>query len=73
MKLIIFPMFQVVLPRGCHGYGLTVRGSCPVKVGRVKELGTARQAGLHRGDCIVSLDGNNVSRSSSDSVASIIR
>ena len=34
---------------------------------------SAAAAGLQRGDCIVAINGQNVSRSSSDSVARIVR
>ena len=44
-----------------------------MKVGRVKEGGTAHAAGLRHGDYIVKINGQNICRSSAESVASIVR
>lgn len=63
----------MLLKKGSHGYGFTVKGSCPVRIGRVKTEGAACQQGLHRGDFIVRINGQNISRSSAESIARIVR
>ena len=62
---------QVAIKRGSAGYGFSVVGGCPVKVGRVDAGSPA--AGLQKGDLIVSINGKNVSRSTNDSVAKIVK
>ncbi|ELU00522.1 hypothetical protein CAPTEDRAFT_227441 [Capitella teleta] len=65
--------YTVVLKRGRHGYGFSVLGSSPVRVSSVKPDSPAHFAGLQRGDCVVKINGQNVSRSMADSVATIVR
>jgi len=55
------------------GFGFTVTGGCPVSVGRVTSQSAAAEAGMRRGDLIQRVGDVNVSRSSADSVASLIR
>ena len=55
------------------GFGLTVRGSCPVKVNRVKDAGAAAAAGLMRGDHIISINDADVSTSTAQAVVRIIK
>jgi len=55
------------------GFGFTVTGSCPVRVGRVASPSPASEAGMRRGDLIERVDKINVSRSASDSVAALVR
>jgi len=64
---------QLVIARGRTGYGFTVTGSCPVKVGSVRVWSAAHEGGLQEGDFIVRINGLNVSRSSVESVAKIVR
>jgi len=66
---------QLSLRRGSltSGFGFTVTGSCPVQVGRVTSQSPAAEAGMRRGDLIERVDGINVSRSSADSVAALVR
>ena len=65
--------FTVSLKKGKRGYGFTVTGSCPVKVGQVKDGSPAHEAGLEKEDTVVKINGKNVSRSIADTVAKIIR
>ena len=62
-----------MLKKGKSGYGFTVSGNSPVKVCRVDPGSAAEAAGLKPDDCIVRIDGLNVSRSTADSVARIIK
>lgn len=55
------------------GFGFTLRGFCPVCVGKVEPHSSAAVAGLASGDYIESVNGQNVSRSSAESVAAIIK
>ena len=64
---------QLIINRGNAGYGFTVTGSCPVKVGSVRVWGASHEAGLQEGDFFVRINGLNVSRSSVESVAKIVR
>ena len=50
-----------------------MKGSCPVRISRIKPDGAAYRRGLHRGDYIVKTNGQNISRSSAESVARIVR
>lgn len=45
----------------------------PVKVGRVDRASPAETAGLHPGDCIIKVNGQNVSRSQAGSVAKLVK
>ena len=62
-----------ILKRGGAGYGFSVRGSCPVRIGHVKVTGSAYQAGIQRGDYVIRLDGVNVLNETPDQVANVIR
>lgn len=55
------------------GFGFTVIDSCPVKIGRVDRSSRAEEAGLRQGDIIIRVNGQNVSRSTSVSVARCIK
>ncbi|KAH3693874.1 hypothetical protein DPMN_081313 [Dreissena polymorpha] len=60
--------------RSPHGsFGFSVVDSCPVKVGRVDGASRAQEAGLRPGDLIIRVNGQNVSRSTSSSVARCIK
>ena len=63
----------VAIKRGSAGYGFSVVGGCPVKVGRVDAGSPAATAGLQKGDLIVCINGKNISRSTNDSVAKIVK
>ncbi|CAH1786293.1 unnamed protein product [Owenia fusiformis] len=63
----------LVIGRGRKGYGFTVLGSSPVRIGRVDEGSQAHKQGLEKGDCLVRINGQNVSRSSAESIVRIIR
>ena len=62
-----------MIKRGRHGYGFSLTGASPVHVARVDEGSHAEHSGLQKGDNIVRINGQNVSRSTSDSVAKIIK
>ncbi|XP_053407877.1 uncharacterized protein LOC123547611 isoform X2 [Mercenaria mercenaria] len=55
------------------GFGFTVVDSCPVKIGRVDGSSYAQEAGLQKGDLVIRVNGQNVSRSTSVSVARCIK
>ncbi|XP_045190793.2 uncharacterized protein LOC123547608 [Mercenaria mercenaria] len=55
------------------GFGFTVVDSCPVKIGRVDGSSNAQEAGLQKGDLVIRVNGQNVSRSTSVSVARCIK
>ncbi len=62
-----------MVKRGKTGFGFSISGHSPVFVSRVDPGSKSDLAGLRRQDCIVRIDGMNVSRSTSDSVARIIK
>ena len=55
------------------GFGFTLVNSCPVKVGRVDSSSPAEAAGLQKDDIVVRVNYQNVSRSTSVSVAKCIK
>lgn len=63
----------VVVRRTGTGFGFTVTGSAPVRICKVESRSPADAAGLRKDDCIVRINGHNVARSSSDSVARLVR
>ncbi|KAK2150619.1 hypothetical protein LSH36_398g00006 [Paralvinella palmiformis] len=63
----------LVIYKKNHGYGFTVKNTCPVRVGRVKPCGPSEEAGLLKGDYIKRINGQNVSMASAQSVAEIVR
>ena len=64
---------SVVIARGYLGYGFTVKGSMPVRVGHVKETGAADDAGLRDGDAILRINAVDVTRATTEHVAAMIR
>ncbi|KAL3872123.1 hypothetical protein ACJMK2_040081 [Sinanodonta woodiana] len=56
-----------------EGFGFTLVESCPVKVGRVKRVSHAAEAGLMEDDVVIRINGVNVSRSTSTSVAWLLK
>ena len=73
-SLVLYRL-QLVMRRASltTGFGFTVSGSCPVRVGRVTSQSAAAEAGMKRGDLLERVDSINVSRSAADSVAALIR
>ena len=65
--------YSVTLDHEGVGYGFTVRGSCPTRVGRIREHGPAQQAGIQRGDYILNINATNVTRSGAESVAAMVK
>ncbi|KAL4231417.1 hypothetical protein ACF0H5_008995 [Mactra antiquata] len=55
------------------GFGFSIVDSCPAKIGRVDAGSPAQEVGLQQGDLIIRVNGQNVSRSTSVSVARIIK
>ncbi|XP_064650211.1 uncharacterized protein LOC135501812 isoform X2 [Lineus longissimus] len=64
---------NITIKRRKTGYGFTLVGCSPAAIGRIDAGSAAEEAGLQSGDCIVRINGQNVSRSSADSVGRIIR
>ncbi|KAL3872127.1 hypothetical protein ACJMK2_040079 [Sinanodonta woodiana] len=64
---------QINLTRGKHRFGFSVVEGCPVKVGHVEGASPAEQAGLHKDDIIIRVNGQNVSRSTAISVAKLVK
>lgn len=73
MDLSGMEYFSLLIARGRNGFGFTVFGASPVQIGRVDDASPAFKAGLRRYDCIVRINGLNVSRSMAESVARIVR
>lgn len=63
----------ITISHPCNGFGLTIRGTCPPRVGRVKTLGAAASAGLKPGDCLVKINGRCVLRSDARTAAKLIQ
>ena len=55
------------------GYGFTVRGPNPIRVGRIKVGGPAHEAGMKKGDVILRINGQNMDSTDMQTVAEIIR
>ncbi|XP_052792077.1 uncharacterized protein LOC128226228 [Mya arenaria] len=55
------------------GFGFSVVDACPVRIGRVDGASRAEEAGIRPGDLVVRVNGQNVSRSTSASVARCIK
>ncbi|KAK3593740.1 hypothetical protein CHS0354_013637 [Potamilus streckersoni] len=64
---------KMTVHRGRGGFGFTVVESCPVKVGRVDRDSHAAETGLREDDVIIQVNGVNVSRSTSTSVAKLVK
>ncbi|KAL3872428.1 hypothetical protein ACJMK2_040355 [Sinanodonta woodiana] len=64
---------NLTVHRGKGGFGFTLVESCPVKVGRVDRGSRASETDLREHDAIVRVNGVNVSRSTSVSVAKLIK
>ncbi|ELU10310.1 hypothetical protein CAPTEDRAFT_224758 [Capitella teleta] len=64
---------KIVIPKAIDGYGFTVKGSKPVRVGRVTQGSTSYSSGLLHDDYILTINGKDVSQSSPTTVAKIVR
>ncbi len=65
---------EISLNRPIRGeYGFTLVDSCPVRVGRCDVGSSAEEAGILQGDIVVRVNGFNVSRSTSVSVAKMVK
>ncbi|XP_076454818.1 uncharacterized protein LOC143289654 [Babylonia areolata] len=61
------------LSRGRSGFGFTITEDSPVRVGRVEHDSPAEEAGVRAGDSIIMVNQRNVSRSTINGVARLIR
>ncbi|XP_052775854.1 uncharacterized protein LOC128213836 [Mya arenaria] len=65
---------QISVKRSTYGgFGFSVVDACPVRVSRVDGTSGAEEAGLRPGDLVFRVNGQNVSRSTSTSVARRIK
>lgn len=55
------------------GYGITLRGNCPVFIRSVDFLSPARQAGIRSGDLLLEVNGRDVRHSSKLEVLELLR
>lgn len=55
------------------GYGITLRGNCPVFIRSVDFLSPARQAGIRSGDLLLEVNGTDVRHSSKLEVLELLR
>lgn len=55
------------------GYGITLRGNCPVFIRSVDFLSPARQAGVRSGDLLLEVNGTDVRHSSKLEVLELLR
>lgn len=55
------------------GYGITLRGNCPVFIRSVDFLSRARQAGIRSGDLLLEVNGTDVRHSSKLEVLELLR
>ena len=56
----MFCFVQVTLKHRGRGYGFTVHGPFPMRIGRLRPCGPGRDAGLRSGDVIVTINGERV-------------
>ena len=55
------------------GYGFTVRGGCPTRVGHVRQGSSAQLAGLREGDYITHINACDVTFLGKQDVAKVVR
>ena len=72
-KWIIESVLQYKLKHRDAGYGFTVRGPHPIRVGRIKVGGPAEEAGLRKGDVILSINDEPINEQDMQQVAYMIR
>ena len=70
---LYFWLPQISIPKGKNGFGFTFVGELPPKVGRVDRASPAEQAGIKKGDLVIKVNGQNVSRSSCEGVAHLVK
>ncbi|KAK2159076.1 hypothetical protein LSH36_159g06045 [Paralvinella palmiformis] len=58
---------------GRQGYGFTLTGGCPSHVFTIDPESPADSAGMRVGDAVLSINGQDVSRATADTVARIVR
>lgn len=63
----------ITISQPCNSFGLTIRGTCPPRVGRIQTRGAAASAGLRPGDCLVKINGHCVLRSDARTAAKLIQ
>lgn len=72
--VVISRVRQFLLRRGQEGgFGITLRGNCPVFIRSVDFLSPARQAGIRSGDLLLEVSGRNVRHSSKLEVLELLR
>ncbi len=69
----VFISIQICIPRGKHGFGFSFTGELPPKVGRVDRASPAEQAGVKKHDLVIKVNGHNVSRSTCEGVAQLVK
>jgi len=67
------PAFKVAkLVRGHQGFGFTISGQAPCILSCVVPHSSADRAGLHAGDCLLAVNGCDVSRAPHDEVVRLV-
>ncbi|CAL1540455.1 unnamed protein product, partial [Lymnaea stagnalis] len=63
----------ITIQRGKNGFGFSFVDEFPPKVGRVDRASPAEQAGVKKGDFVIRINGQNVSRSTCEGVAHLVK
>ncbi|KAH9500272.1 hypothetical protein Btru_073594 [Bulinus truncatus] len=63
----------ITVQRGKNGFGFSFVDEFPPKVGRVDRASPAEQAGVKKGDMVIRINGQNVSRSTCEGVAHLVK
>ena len=67
------PAYKIAkLVRGQHGFGFTISGQAPCILSCVVPHSSADRAGLHAGDCLLAVNGCDVSRAPHDEVVRLV-
>ncbi|RUS74181.1 hypothetical protein EGW08_018049, partial [Elysia chlorotica] len=64
---------MITVQRGKNGFGFSFIDELPPRVGRVDRASPAEQAGVKKGDAVIRINGKNVSRSTCEGVARMIK
>ena len=64
---------QITVVKAKSGFGFTIKGSKPIRIGRVKKGGAAERSGLLAGDIVTGVDGLDSARMTAESVAVVVR
>ncbi|GFO45578.1 regulator of G-protein signaling 3 [Plakobranchus ocellatus] len=64
---------MITVPRGKNGFGFSFVDELPPRVGRVDRASPAEQAGIKKGDAVIRINGKNVSRSTCEGVARMVK